>query len=111
MTPRPSSLWAETARHSLRRRLRLSDRATPRPRGLKVTEQIARGLGAAGFATVSGLARGIDAAAHRASLDTGTVAVLAGGLDRLYPPEHADLADAILPAGVLLTEMPFGWEQ
>jgi DNA processing protein len=78
--------------------------------GLKVTEQVARGLGAAGFATVSGLARGIDAAAHRASLDTGTVAVLAGGLDRLYPPEHADLANAILPAGVLVTEMPFGWE-
>jgi DNA processing protein len=78
--------------------------------GLKLTEQVARGLGAAGFATVSGLARGIDAAAHRASLDTGTIAVLAGGLDRLYPPEHAGLADAILPAGVLLTEMPFGWE-
>jgi DNA processing protein len=78
--------------------------------GLKVTAQIARGLGAAGFATVSGLARGIDAAAHRASLDTGTIAVLAGGLDRLYPPEHADLVDAILPAGIVLTEMPFGWE-
>jgi DNA processing protein len=78
--------------------------------GLKITQQIARGLGTAGFATVSGLARGIDAAAHRASLDTGTIAVLAGGLDRLYPPEHADLADAILPAGILLTEMPFGWE-
>ena len=78
--------------------------------GLKLTQQIARGLGTAGFATVSGLARGIDAAAHRASLNTGTIAVLAGGHDRLYPPEHADLIDAILPAGVVLTEMPFGWE-
>jgi DNA processing protein len=78
--------------------------------GLKLTQQIARGLGEAGFATVSGLARGIDAAAHRASLDTGTVAVLAGGHDRLYPPEHAELLDAILPAGVAVTEMPFGWE-
>src|SRR5579862_9109751 len=78
--------------------------------GLKLTQQIARGLGTAGFATVSGLARGIDAAAHRASLHTGTIAVLAGGHDRLYPPEHADLIDAILPAGVVLTEMPFGWE-
>jgi DNA processing protein len=78
--------------------------------GLKVTQQIARELGNAGFATVSGLARGIDAAAHRASLDTGTVAVLAGGHDRLYPPEHAELLDAILAAGVAVTEMPFGWE-
>ncbi len=64
----------------------------------------------AGFAIVSGLARGIDAAAHRASLATGTVAVLAGGQDRVYPPEHAELLDAILPAGVALTEMPLGWE-
>jgi DNA processing protein len=79
--------------------------------GLKLTERIARGLGEAGFATVSGLARGIDAAAHRASLEkSGTIAVLAGGLDRLYPSEHADLAEDILAAGVLLTEMPFGWE-
>jgi DNA processing protein len=79
--------------------------------GLKLTERIARGLGEAGFATVSGLARGIDAAAHRASLEkSGTIAVLAGGLDRLYPPEHADLAEDILAAGALLTEMPFGWE-
>lgn len=78
----------------------------------KLTERIARGLGEAGFAVVSGLARGIDAAAHRASLETsGTIAVLAGGLDRLYPPEHAELAEDILAAGIVLTEMPFGWEQ
>jgi DNA processing protein len=56
------------------------------------------------------LARGIDAAAHRASLATGTVAVLAGGQDRIYPPEHTELIEAILPAGVALTEMPLGWE-
>lgn len=79
--------------------------------GLKITERIARGIGEAGFAVVSGLARGIDAAAHRASLEkSGTIAVLAGGLDRLYPPEHAELAEDILAAGILLTEMPFGWE-
>jgi DNA processing protein len=78
--------------------------------GLKITQQLARGLGEAGFVTVSGLARGIDAAAHRASLESGTIAVLAGGLDRLYPPEHAQLADAILAAGIVLSEMPFGWE-
>jgi len=78
--------------------------------GLKFTQQIARELGEAGFAVTSGLARGIDAAAHHASLATGTVAVLAGGHDRLYPPEHADLLEAILPSGAALSEMPFGWE-
>ena len=78
--------------------------------GLKFTQRIARELGEAGFAVVSGLARGIDAAAHGASLATGTIAVLAGGHDRLYPPEHTGLLDAILPAGAALSEMPFGWE-
>jgi len=78
--------------------------------GLKITQRLARSLADAGFAIVSGLARGIDAAAHRASLETGTIAVLAGGQDRLYPPEHAELVDAILPAGLVLSEMPFGWE-
>jgi len=78
--------------------------------GVKFTQRIARELGQAGFAVVSGLARGIDAAAHRATLEAGTIAVLAGGLDRVYPPEHEDLLDAILDAGVALSEMPFGWE-
>ena len=79
--------------------------------GQKFTQLIAHQLGKAGFAVVSGLARGIDAAAHRTSLDTGTIAVLAGGHDHVYPPERADLLDAILPAGAALSEMPFGWEQ
>jgi DNA processing protein len=78
--------------------------------GLKMTQRIAQGLSEAGFATASGLARGIDAAAHRASLATGTIAVLAGGHDRVYPPEHEELLAAILPAGAAITEMPFGWE-
>ena len=78
--------------------------------GVKLTQRIAHGLCEAGFAIVSGLARGIDAAAHRASLSTGTVAVLAGGHDRVYPPEHVDLLEAILPAGAALSEMPLGWE-
>jgi len=79
--------------------------------GLKFTQMIARELGEAGFAVVSGLARGIDAAAHAASLATGTIAVLAGGHAHIYPPEHKDLLDAILPAGVALSKMPLGWEQ
>src|SRR5712692_8115265 len=70
----------------------------------------ARGIAGAGFAIVSGLARGIDAAAHRGSLATGTVAVLAGGQDKIYPPEHASLAEAIITEGALISEMPMGWE-
>jgi len=78
--------------------------------GIKLTQMIARDLSEAGFAVASGLARGIDAAAHRASLGNGTIAVLAGGQDRIYPPEHTDLLDEILPAGCALSEMPLGWE-
>src|ERR1051326_3267441 len=78
--------------------------------GAKMAGRVARDLGQAGFCIVSGLARGIDAAAHRGSLASGTVAVLAGGLDRIYPPEHADLLETILAEGVALSEMPLGWE-
>ena len=78
--------------------------------GLRFAEQLARDLGASGFVIASGLARGIDAAAHRASLTTGTVAVLAGGHDNIYPPEHAKLVDAILPEGAAISEMPLGRE-
>lgn len=78
--------------------------------GAKMAGRLARDLGQTGFAIVSGLARGIDAAAHRASLASGTIAVLAGGLDRIYPPEHADLLDSILVDGAALSEMPLGWE-
>jgi DNA processing protein len=75
--------------------------------GVKFSGQIARDLGAAGFVVVSGLARGIDAAAHRASVGTGTVAVLAGGHARIYPPEHRDLLEELLVNGVAVSEMPF----
>ncbi|HML13720.1 MAG TPA: DNA-processing protein DprA [Xanthobacteraceae bacterium] len=78
--------------------------------GSKIAAQLARGLGEAGFVVVSGLARGIDAAAHRVSLASGTVAVLAGGHDRIYPAEHAPLVDQILEQGAAIGEMPLGWE-
>ncbi len=78
--------------------------------GLKMAAILAHGLGQAGFTTVSGLARGIDAAAHKASLATGTVAVLAGGQDRIYPAEHAPLADEIIRTGCAISEMPMGHE-
>lgn len=78
--------------------------------GARLAARFARDLGSAGYAVVSGLARGIDAAAHRASLATGTVAVLAGGHDRIYPPEHIDLLEAILEHGAAASEMPLTWE-
>ncbi len=78
--------------------------------GVKFAERLARDLGTAGFVTVSGLARGIDAAAHRASLSTGTIAVLAGGHDRIYPAEHAALLDEIIAEGAAVSEMPLAWE-
>ena len=61
--------------------------------GRRVTERLAKGLVQAGFTIISGLARGIDGVAHRAALEAGgrTLAVLAGGLSKIYPPEHADL--------------------
>ena len=78
--------------------------------GAKFAAQIGRQLGDAGFVIVSGLARGIDAAAHRATIESGTVAVLAGGQDRIYPSEHAELVQNITEHGAAVTEMPFGWE-
>lgn len=76
--------------------------------GMRTARRLARELGALGHVVVSGLARGIDAAAHEASLATGTIAVLAGGLDEPYPPENVELAQRIAEGGALLTEAPFG---
>jgi DNA processing protein len=78
--------------------------------GIKVARMFAAELGAQGFVIVSGLARGIDAAAHEASLATGTVAVLAGGPDVVYPPEHQRLQREIGERGTLVTERPPGFE-
>jgi DNA processing protein len=78
--------------------------------GIKFAERLARELGNAGLGIVSGLARGIDAAAHRASLASGTIAVLAGGHDRIYPSEHVDLLEQILPEGAAISEMPLARE-
>ncbi len=77
--------------------------------GLKFTTRLARELGEAGFVVVSGLARGIDTAAHAASLASGTVAVLAGGLDEVYPPENRQLFARLQASGAALSEMPLGW--
>lgn len=78
--------------------------------GSRFAAILARDLGQAGFVVVSGLARGIDSAAHRASLTTGTVAVFAGGQDKIYPAEHAELVSEIIQTGATISEMPMGWE-
>jgi DNA processing protein len=79
--------------------------------GAKFASLIARDCDRAGYTITSGLARGIDTAAHRASLETGTIAVLAGGLDKPYPPENIALLDEITSGnGLAVSEMPFGWE-
>jgi DNA processing protein len=77
--------------------------------GKQLARTFAQSLGEAGFGLVSGLARGIDTCVHEASLPTGTVAVLAGGIDQIYPPENEGLYAQILSQGVLLSEMPLGY--
>lgn len=78
--------------------------------GLAFTEQISRGIARGGHVIVSGLARGIDARAHQAALETGTIAVLAGGLGNIYPADHAGLLERLIEHGAAISEMPFGWE-
>ena len=76
--------------------------------GVRFARELARELGQAGITIVSGLARGIDGAAHMGSMETGTIAVLASGLDHIYPPEHSDLHHGIADKGLLVTESPLG---
>ena len=78
--------------------------------GLKMAERLAHDLGRSGFVIVSGLARGIDGRAHVTALPRGTIAVLAGGINTLYPQEHTALYAQIAQEGLLVTEMPYGWE-
>ncbi len=76
--------------------------------GVQLTRLFASKLAEAGFTIVSGLARGIDRAAHEASLTSGTIAVVAGGIDWVYPPEHSELQARIGSEGCLVTERPPG---
>lgn len=76
--------------------------------GCIFTKKIANEVGKAGCVIVSGLARGIDTAAHQASLATGTIAVIAGGVDTIYPPENEALYHQIKDTGLIVSESPFG---
>jgi len=78
--------------------------------GCRMARSIAQDLGQCDIVVTSGLARGIDAAAHQGALGTGTIAVIAGGLDIVYPPEHAELQERVAAEGLLLAEMPPGTE-
>lgn len=78
--------------------------------GRKIAETFSARVGAAGYVIVSGLARGIDGAAHTASLKSGTVAVVAGGIDVIYPRENEGLYREIAAAGAIVAESPFGTE-
>lgn len=76
--------------------------------GTRLAGVIAKGLGVAGCIVASGLARGIDTAAHNATIDTGTIAVIAGGIDSIYPPENKALQQRLYEEGLVVAELPFG---
>jgi DNA processing protein len=106
----PPVLWVRGEASLLgRRTLAIVGARAASTAGRRFARDLARGLGEAGYTVVSGLARGIDAAAHQGSLETGTIAVLAGGIDDVYPPEHADLAAQIVASGCLVSERPPGF--
>ena len=77
---------------------------------VKLARMFAGELAEAGFVVVSGLARGIDGAAHQAALAGGTIGVIASGIDIIYPPEHCDLQEEVAQRGLLLAEQPPGTE-
>lgn len=106
----PPTLWRRGGGESAPAALAIVGSRRPSPYGRSMAERFGRELALAGVTVVSGLARGIDAAAHRAALDIGggTIAVLGCGLDRVYPPEHRALQEAIGRNGTLLTEFPLG---
>jgi DNA processing protein len=109
LDPPPPLIWARGEPALLDRRCvavigaRIASAA-----GQRFARGLAQALGEAGQVVVSGLARGIDGAAHAGALATGTIAVLGGGVDDIYPPDHAELYDAIVEGGCIVSESPIG---
>lgn len=108
--PPPPLLYVQGQRDLLRRPMvAIVGSRNGSAAGQKLSGMLAADLGRAGFVVVSGLARGIDAAAHAAALATGTVAVIAGGIGNVYPPENAELQARIARDGVVVSENPPGF--
>jgi len=106
----PPALWALGALKTIHSRaIALVGARNASAAGQKMAAILAHELGEAGFLIVSGLARGIDARAHEASLKSGTLAVLGGGVDDVYPPDNAALYAQIRDHGLLLSESPMGY--
>ncbi len=77
--------------------------------GRRMARDLARELGQAGYVITSGMARGVDGEAHAAAMETGTVAVIAGGIDKIYPPQHEQLYALLAERGCLVSEAPLGY--
>lgn len=109
LTDPPPILWAIGAPELARRpTVSVIGARSASSLGTRMARALAQGLGGAGATVVSGMARGIDAAAHAAALETGTVAVLAGGVDHVYPQENATLYHEIAARGLIVSERPPG---
>lgn len=107
--PAPPVLWARGSLDSLRKdAVAIVGARIASAGGQRIARGLASQLGEAGMTVVSGLARGIDAAAHWGALSTGTVAVLGGGIDDVYPSDNQDLYDRIVAEGCVLSESPPG---
>jgi len=107
----PVVLWTRGApAHLLRPSVAVVGSRAATVHGIEMARRLSADLSSAGLVIVSGLARGVDSAAHSAALASGgaTIAVLGGGVDRVYPPEHAELARNIQTAGVVVSEFPPG---
>ncbi|WP_093157779.1 DNA-processing protein DprA [Aliiruegeria lutimaris] len=109
LTDAPPMLWAiGDSRLAERPTLAMVGARNASSLGRRAAASLARGLGDAGFVIVSGLARGIDGVVHKSALETGTIAVVAGGVDVIYPRENAELTAQIAERGMILSEMPPG---
>ncbi|TFL18782.1 DNA-processing protein DprA [Jannaschia formosa] len=105
----PAVLWAQgSTALAARRCVAIVGTRNASSLALRMTRALSRDLAKAGVVVVSGLARGVDAVAHSAALEGGTIAVHAGGLDQVYPAENAGLAAEIAQKGLSLSERPFG---
>ncbi|HZK98899.1 MAG TPA: DNA-processing protein DprA [Caulobacteraceae bacterium] len=111
LDPPPTLVWVLGDSTLLARRtVAIVGARTASAAGQRFARALAGALGEAGYIVVSGMARGIDAAAHRGALETGTVAVIAGGVDTIYPLENAELYGAIRAKGCLISERAIGHE-